>query len=321
MCRAWLTFLVLAAVIVPHAAGAEAPAATADEAPAAERIPRLGGHLFVPNTLVPQPFVRTAVRNALGLGQALDVEAPVAVLDSTVVFGVEGDIAVAALDFSYQQAIKRWLGFHVSVSIVGRLGTEVQSLLATGVTTAFAFRFGWLVPVWADSNDHLSVSFDVSNRSFALVDMHAWAEGILTGAPVPLVRQSPSLRAMTGLRYARGFNDLIGLTAMANLGYGESVERDQGDEWFVDTGFSLGFDLGTRTAAPIYLALGYVFDSFPESFGREDRGTHASLFQIAYSGRPDFSIGLEARGNSFPVSWKNSNLETLTTMVVMQYYF
>ncbi len=292
----------------------------AEEKQVGNGMAHLGGHLFVPNSLVPQPFVRTSVRNILGLGQALDVESSVAIIDSSKVIGFEGDILVANLAFDYQQAIKPWLGFHVEVGCVGRLGTEVQSLLAEGVTTAFAFRFGWWVPAWQDSNDCLAVSFAVANRSITSMSVREWAEGIVTGTDVPLVRTTPTLRSTAGLRYARGFNELMGLTAAADLGYGESVNRANEDDWFCSVGASFGFDLDARTSAPLYLALGYAYDSFADSRDPE-HGTHASVLQVAYSGREDFTIGLELSGQSFPVAWKDPNLESITARISMQYFF
>jgi len=53
----------------------------AEEDPAAPdpdiRIPRLDGHRFTPNTVTDDPFIKTYIRNSLGIGQAVDLFIPV----------------------------------------------------------------------------------------------------------------------------------------------------------------------------------------------------------------------------------------------------
>ena len=88
-------------------------------------------------------------------------------------------------------------------------------------------------------------------------------------------------------------SELFGATAVGNLGYGESVVRTEKDKIYFNFGTTLDFDLHAKTPVPLALALGYRYDSFPESGDEVSTKLSMGLLRISYNGRPDFSLGLE----------------------------
>jgi hypothetical protein len=257
------------------------------------KVPHLGEHLFVPNSFVPDVFLTSYVRNSLGLGQALDIKTPLIIINDEPVIGLQGDLLFASLEIEYQQAIKSWIAARGRITILGRLGTDVQSFLADGVTTSGGFEFGWLIKLWKTKKIMLSGDLSLANGTFTTLNVTGFVEDIVNGISPSLVRKTPAIRASGGLRFAWAASRLFGLTMMVAPGYGESIDRFSADKIFVASAATLDFDINTVTPIPIGIAAGYRFDTFPE--GGEDitNAEHAGMLRFAYNGRPDFSLGLE----------------------------
>ena len=166
------------------------------------KIPRLAGHTFVPNPFAPDPFVKTYVRNTVGIGMVPDLVTPVFVIGDSTVVGLQGDLINAILEFEYQQAIQDWVAFRAQVRVVGRLGTGVQSLLAQGITANTGFEIGWLFKLAQGRRTMLSGTLNLWNNSTTVVNLLDWAEGLVDGVQVPLTRTVPSTRG-GGLKHPR----------------------------------------------------------------------------------------------------------------------
>ena len=287
------------------------------------RIPHLNGHQFTTNTLTGDPFVKTYIRNSLGIGQSVDLFIPVKeVGDPPVQYGLKGNLLKAILEFEYQQAVKDWVAFRVQVRVTGRLGTGAQSLLAAGVTANTGFEFGWLFKLAEGEKTALSGTLNLWNNSVTLIDFSRFVDGIIEGEEEPLVRTVPSTRGGGGLRYAWAASDLVGFIFKGETGMGESVDRSSdSDEWFLNFAAAADFDLKTKTNVPLGLVLGYKFDTFPE--GGEDlaNAMHDAVFRISYTGTTDFLLSLDFNYGWFKLKDKDDSTKFTSTLLNLRYYF
>lgn len=283
--------------------------------------PLLGGHAFLPNKLVPDPFIRTFIRNSVGLGQAVDLEIPTPIIDGDTILGLKGDLLFAILDFEYQHAVKDWLAVRAEVDVVGRLGTNLGALLASGVTAATGFEIGWLIRLFESERTLLSGSLEFTNSSFATINISRFVEDIIQGRPASLVGNTPIARGGGSLRFAWGLSQFFGLTAQAAGGYGESVERTADDQLYVDFGGTLDFDLLAISPVPIGVLLGFKYATFPEAGDDVKDDTRTGLLRIAYNGRSDFIIGLDVRSQQFESRALNQTINFGSFGINLRYYF
>ena len=311
--------LMTLAIIPASGLAEEDPAAPAEEL----RIPRLGGHRFTPNTLIDDPFIKTYIRNSLGIGKTVDLFVPVLEIGDPPehVIGLKGDLLMAVLEFEYQQAVKDWVAFRVQVRVMGRLGTGAQSLLSTGVTANTGFEFGWMFKLAQGEKTALSGTLNLWNNNITTVDFLGFVEGVLNPPSKPLVKTAPVTRGGGGLCYAWAASDLIGFTFKSETGLGESADRSSSDQWFVNFGAAADFDLKTKTVVPLGLAIAYRADTFPE--GGEDivDAKHDLVLRIAYTGTTDFLLSLDFTYGWFKVKDSNNTLQFASTLLNMRYYF
>ena len=90
-------------------------------------VPVLGSHRFMPNSIVKDPFINTYIRNSVGIGQALDLDIPIVVIDGQEIFGLRGDLVFASFDFEYHHTVKDWLAVWGRFNILARLGNDTQA--------------------------------------------------------------------------------------------------------------------------------------------------------------------------------------------------
>lgn len=297
-------------------------AVVAEEAdPSVSRIPTLGGHQFTTNTLTGDPFVRTYIRNSLGIGQAVDLFVPVIEIDGGEIYGLKGNLLNAILEFEFQQAVKDWIAFRAQVRVYGRLGTGTQSLLTQGVTTNMGFEFGWLFKLAQGEKTALSGTVSVWNNSITAVDLLGFVEGVVEGTNVPLIRTAPVTRVGGGLRYAWAASPLVGFNFLGETGMGESPDRRNSDEWFFKLGAAVDFDLKKKTVLPLGLVLGYRAESFPETGEDIRAATQNFVFRIAYTGTTDFLVSLDFNYSLIRAEGRNDNYNVVSTLVNLRYYF
>ena len=198
----------------------------------------------------------------------------------------------AALDFEFQHAVKNWLAVRGRIKIDARLGTDVQSLISAGVNATVGYEFGWLIKVVSKERYMLSANVDISNRTITAIILSDMIQDIIDGVPPHLVQNIPALRGHAGLRFAYGVSPLLGITAIAVGGYGESVDRRARNQFSFRGGLSVDFDLRPGTGVPLGFLLGYTFESFPEQGNDFIGATSKAAFRIEYTGRSDLGLGL-----------------------------
>ena len=285
------------------------------------RIPHLSGHQFTTNTLTGDPFVNTFIRNSLGIGQSVDLFIPVIEIDGDQVLGLKGNLLKAILEFEYQQAVKDWVAFRVQVRVTGRLGTGVESLLATGVNANTGFEFGWLFKLAEGEKTALTGTLNLWNNSVTVIDFLGFVDGVVNPPSQPLLQTVPSTRGGGGLRYAWAASDLVGFLFKGETGMGESVDRSNSDEWFFNFAAAADFDLQTQTAVPLGLALAYKFDTFPEAGEDLADAKQDLVFRISYTGTTDFLLSLDFTYGWFKVKDVDESTKFASTLLNLRYYF
>ena len=300
--------------------------------PQMQKRPGLAGHRFVASPLTREAFPRTAVSISMGVGQALDVELlPTVVLSNgDTLQGLQGDLAVALLGVGYGYAIRDWLEISAEFGLVGRLGTDVGALFTEGATVLTSFDVGWLFRLLERDRVYLSGNFVVSSSGFTGLQVGDWVEGIVDGNEIPLVSSVPSLRTVAGLRLAWALNDLWGVSAATNLGYGEQVSKRTENTTTFSLALAVDADLYARTSAPIGFSLGAEIANTAVD-GRPDvDDVIVGNLRTAYTGKDDFLIAVDfifsrlkprqsVDADGLPES--SSSVKTGSVSAIMQFYF
>jgi hypothetical protein len=250
-----------------------------------------------------------------------DVDIPLGIVGGDTLFATRGGLVFANLGLEYSQTIKDWIAFHAQFNVNGRLGTGTSALLTTGLSAATGFEIGWLMRLLETDRGYMSLSFDVKNSNFTTIDISDFVEDIIDGEDAELVRNTPSLRAGVGLRYTHAFSPLVGLISFFETGYGESVDRESGDEWFNRFGATVDFDLAAANWLPIGLAVGYSQDSFPEGGADITDVVRAFMFRIGYTGREDLALGLNFTVATFPTEKLDKTINSNGVTFDIRYFF
>jgi hypothetical protein len=283
--------------------------------------PSLAGHVFTPNNVVPGPFITTFIRNSVGIGSAVDIEIPVPIVGGDTIIGFEGDLMFALLDFEYQHAVRDWLAARGQFTVQGRLGTNVGALLASGITASTGFEVGWLARLFRSDRTLLSADLKLASNNFTFVNVTDFVEDIIDGRPAQLVRGTPSVRGGGGLRFAWGASPFFGLTAVAETGYGESVEQGSENQWYFELGTTLDFDLLAVSEVPLGVVLGYKHDTFPESGDDISDDIDQGLLRVAYNKTSDFIVALDFTFERFESKNLDQTINFGSIGINLRYYF
>ena len=328
--RATLAFLVLSLMLI-SAVSAGTPSSQPDSSHQQEssatgfKLPHLSQHTFVPSIYVPGPFIQTYIRNSLGYAQSVELTTPPIVIGGEEVGGLEGDLLFAVLEFEYQHAIKKWLAVNVQVQGLSRLGTEAQSLLFQGVTAAAGFKLGWMFQLWRNERMLLAGTMNVRNNSFTTINLAQYVENIIAaGGLAPenkLVNATPSVRGGGGLRWAYGLSQLTGLTAFMEGSYGESMTLREGNRWYLDFGAAASLNLYAKHGIPLGFVIGFRQASVAVWGGDLDDQARNGILRIAFTGRNDFSLGLESYFQSARLSRLEKPVRSTGSVLTMRYFF
>ncbi len=312
--------LVFAAWLVLAVAPAQAQAQAQESAE--PRRPTLDGHTFLPVDAIPDPFVRTYVRNTLGYASASNLEYPPVVLDGDTLIALDGDLSYATLSFEYQQALRDWIAVRVGFDARTRLGTQVSSLLLDGVTVGTDFGMNWMVRLHQSKSTMLSGSVGVTSQDFTRVDLKGFVDDVIDGVPDPkLIDTIPVVQTTVAANFAWAISRPFGLTALVEGDYGDSPFRDRPEGWEYTYGASVDFDAGAAWDVPIGLALAFRQTSLPGLSDVEGALGRSVNLRVAYNAQPDFIVGLDLVRNSTGESTGEQELSSSGVMFTMRYYF
>jgi hypothetical protein len=286
----------------------------------------LNGHRFLPASDLPDAFVNTFMRSAVGAGSAINLRAPVEDLDGNVVDTLDGSIAFLALDYEYQQAVNRWLAFRANVTGGARLGTDEQALLFQGVTGVVGAAFGTTVRILERKTVYVAAVGDLAWNQGYFVTPLDWVRDVIDNGlgndSGKLVADASNLIASGGARVAYSPHRALGLTALAEFGFTEPFREDVAkSRGLVRLGGTIGYDFGTTTALPIGLLGGFRWENF--SAGGDDIADRSwrGFFGISYTGRSDFNVGVEMSFARLSQRDSSESIDSGQVRVALRYYF
>jgi hypothetical protein len=131
----------------------------------------------------------------------------------------------------------------------------------------------------------------------------------------------PSLNATAGLRFAYGFNDLIGIRLNTEVGFGESFERGSSNSAFYNLGGLIDLNLARRTRVPLGFALNLNLSTLPDFVHVEDRTALITGLKIGYTGAEHFVIGLETLFMKVPIPNLEQKISSTGVVITTKYYF
>jgi|SoiMethySBSTD1v2_1073268.scaffolds.fasta_scaffold87501_4 hypothetical protein len=284
----------------------------------------LNGFRFMPSSVVDDPFATTFFQNSTGGGSAANFKVPVRNLAGDTLTSLSGNVGFLLVDFEYQQAIAKWLALRVSAGGIGRLGTSIPSLVATGVSAAFGAAFGATVPIVTRSNFIVSAVADFRSNTQYDVDPFGFAEQVADSMYDPesksgaLLSSYPVNRWSVGLRGAWGIAPWVGVSGELEPG---GAHENSANKSLTTYGALVGFDFAKRHEAPIGLSLGYRGQSGSGKTGNIAGGYRTVQGGVYYTGRPDFQIGSDIFWSKIAVASDGQDLDGVQFRLVTRIDF
>ncbi|NOX18384.1 MAG: hypothetical protein GXO87_08910 [Chlorobi bacterium] len=318
--------LFLAFSFILFAGSISAQSAAADSNNGQITLPVLNNHKFVVNQYVRSPFINTYIRNTLGVGQALDLQVPIMEIDGVPVTGLRGDLFFLTVEFEYQYAVNNWLAVFGNFSVVSRIGNGAQAILAQGINATYGLELGWMFKLIKTDKVMLSATANIWNKSGTIINIYDFIQNIIdAGELLPdnhILITRNFIQGGGGFRFAWAASELIGVNALTEFAYGESVDRRDENELFYNLSGSVDFDLNKVTSVPIGFALGFKIDSFTGGTDNTIDGKVTSIFlRTAYTGRDDFLISLDMTWAKLPLRQLDQTLNGGTMTINLEYFF
>jgi len=303
-----LAFAVLSATTAGAQASTQSGQSSAQSSPTCHRC--LNGFRFVPSSVVDEPFVNTSFENATGGGMALNLNVPVRNLDGEPVDTLNGNIGFFLLDFEYQKSIAKWLALRVGVTGIGRLGTSLEALVASGISAAMGGYIGATVPVWSKPNFLISAVADLKNNKQWDVDPYTFVKDVVDSGyndttKAVLLGSERVNRWSFGLRGAWAVKPWMGLTA--NIEPGGADGDVSGNKSLNTFGVLAGFDLHQLWGVPISTSLAYRVRTGSGKSGNISGGYRSAQLGVFYNALSSVLIGgdffystIRVQGGSIP---------------------
>lgn len=288
---------------------------------AESKIPNLGGHAFPSLSHFRSSFVSTSLQANIGFG----ITSPIVINGITIgdheLFSFEGQLLFMSADIYYQQRFNPWLSLFINFSLAGRMGSDMSTILADGVSTIAGGDIGWLIRIYQNKKFNLSGSLKITNVTGNFIDVSDYVEDIINDVPDPsLSRRVPSMSAGFGVHGAYAISPVFGLQAYASCAIGESFEREE-SKWYYSGGLMADADFMPAYKVPIGLALGYSFSSAPDIFTTEGGITHVINGKLGYTGSSDYELGLQY--SYYNLKLKSTDQSTGVTIItlILKLYF
>jgi len=289
-------------------------------------LPILNNHKFVVNKFVRSPFIKTYIRNTLGVGQALDLIVPIMEIDGVPVTGLRGDLYFLSIEFEYQYAVNNWLAVFGNFSVVSRIGNGAQAILAQGINASYGMELGWMFKLLKTKKVMLSATANIWNKSGTIINIYDFIQNIIDeGELLPdnhILITRNFIQGGGGLRFAWAASRFLGVHALTEFAYGESVDKRDKNELFYHVAGSVDSDLNNICSVPIGFSLGFEINSFSSGTDNTIDGKVTSIFlRTSYTGRDDFLISIDMTWAKLPLRQLEQTLNGGTMAINLEYFF
>jgi hypothetical protein len=241
---------------------------------------------------------------------ALNLDVPVRNLAGQPRDTLNGNIGFFLLDFEYQKQIAKWLGLRVGVNGIGRLGTSLEALIASGISAAMGGYIGATVPIWNKPNFLISAVADLKNNKQWDVDPYTYVKDVVDSgytddAKAVLLSSERVNRWSFGLRGAWAIKPWMGFTANIEPG---GADGDVSGNKSLNTFAALaGFDLNKLWSVPISTSLAYRVRTGSGKSGNISGGYRSAQLGVFYNALSSVLIGgdffystIRVQGGSIP---------------------
>jgi len=282
----------------------------------------LGNHYFTPNNTLKYPFILTHVNMSLGIGSIADIRFPLIEVGGEEYVYLQGDITAALLEFEYQHAVKDWLAVFIGVGMIGRLGSDFGTFLLQGLNYSTNFNLGWMIKVYSEEKFALSTSVSLANGNYSIININKFINDIIDNVPnASITVSNNSLLGLWGGEAAYGFTQFIGVNVLAELGYGETIQRVLENKWFTNFGINADMNFSHIIEAPLSLSMGYFFSSYPQNNNDVLFNTNKLFAQFSYIGRSNFILSLDLSRSREIAGTYEETIWLNTTEFSMRYLF
>jgi len=324
--RYGVTVLVLA--MLAAASDLDAQSSGADHIPSGGGR-TLGGHTYVPSSLVPGPFTGTSFGSSIGGSIAAGILEPVIVDingQQDTLIGT-GDLAFATIVFAYQQHVAHRFAVTGSANITVRTGTSGRMLFAEGLSGLTAFSLGGMASLYRDERRMLTGTLDMRRSNLTELTpkdfadyVGEWGIDSLEHWGEHLLQDRRNGRIVAGVRGAWTLRPWLGVSGLVEGGPANLYEA--GSEFA--TTFSLGgsLDFGKlKRSVPIGLSLSVGRTSTPNRADDIFGATTGFDLGIFYTGRQEFAVGINLQNSTTELIDTGESVHISGGRVVLRYDF
>lgn len=285
------------------------------------RVPVLNGHHFLTSSHFKGSFINTKASANLGFGSTSLIKMPGIQIGEGEIFSFEGKIIFFNMNVSYQQRFTPWLAMFANYNMSGRVGGDISTILADGVNTLSGGEIGWIIRLMQSQKLNLSTSVNIQNLTGNFINVVEYVEEVIDGNPYPsVIKKVPAMSVEAGILGAYAFNPSWGLQFHAEVGYGESFEREE-TKTYVSSGISFEGDLLPNQNVPLGFGLGYSISSAPDVIMNNDGYSNLINAKIAYTGSKDYELGFQYTYYNFHIDSINDDAYISNFLLLMKFYF
>lgn len=244
-------------------------------------------------------------------------------LDGDGTIELIGDVTFLGLGFGYQQAFNDWFAAYLTIGGGGRIGTSAEAILSSGLNAFVNLSLGGKFRLWRNQNFLLSARLDYASTGVSGISILDWGREIVDSGEFSdslLVSKSSTGSARGGLNLSYAPRPWIGFTVLTLFGLGDNAD-DLETEFAFQGQIWTDIDLNLLTPVPIGFVLGYDRNSFVQQGGEIAKSIDAFIFGFFYTGRDDFSIGLEFQSANLPLRDVDASISTGEGTINLRYLF
>ncbi len=258
------------------------------------RKPVLKGHSYHFGEKVGEsPFLNSYLAGSIGLGNTGTMNIPGIIVGEQEILSFLGELTFFNAYLDYRQRVNDWLALFVTYQLVGRVGTDVPSILVDGLNSLSGGSIGWLFRVYHTDRFLLTGSLSLQNMSGSFFDIVGYINDLLDSVPDPQASQRiPVMNGGLGWKAAWTLNESVGFLTDGDIFYGESFVRGARDIYF-SFGIAVDIDLKPEYNVPLGFNMGYTFSSLPQNTLMEFDHTNILSLRFVYTGSNDYDLGLQ----------------------------